>query len=82
MQYVLECLDKTAGAAESVVMNEYHNTLVADEKKEDDKTKEDDDTVAQQGNDPNMGQQNEALMAPPANELKNNLNKEKGAVAA
>lgn len=71
MQYVLECLDKTAGAADSVVMNEYHNSLVADEANEDEKTKEEDDVVPQQQQQAppqNEVQQNEALVPPPADD--------------
>lgn len=69
MQYVLECLDKTTGATDSVVMNEYHNSLIADETaNEDEKTKEDDDVVPPQQPDTNDVHQNEALMPPPAND--------------
>ncbi|KAI6177679.1 Fam20C domain-containing protein [Aphelenchoides bicaudatus] len=61
MQYLLECFDKTAGAAESVVMNEYHNALVAEEAANEDETK-DDDTAQQQA-----PQQEGAGVPPPVN---------------
>jgi hypothetical protein len=63
MQYLLECMDKTAGGIEAVVMNEYHNAQVADEAAVEDNDKSE-DTVQQPGN-----QQDGALAPPPAENL-------------
>jgi hypothetical protein len=63
MQYVLECLDKTPGGTESVIMNEFHNPSIPVQPVpvEDEKTKEEDDVVPHQ---PPDGQDH--VLIPPA----------------
>lgn len=44
MEYLLECLDKTPGGAESVVMVEYHNPMVAQPENIDEPEEDEDET--------------------------------------
>lgn len=71
MQYVLECLDKTAGSPESVIMNEYHNSMMVEDNDHNEDEK-DDDTVQQNQNEPqqnHQAQQDGALAVPPQNHV-------------
>ncbi|KAI6240115.1 hypothetical protein M3Y99_00497300 [Aphelenchoides fujianensis] len=67
MQYVLECLDKTPGKAEGMVLNEYHNSAVPDSQKAaDDNTNENEEPPAPKLNDPlAAAAHNEGAIPPP-----------------
>lgn len=60
MKYLLECLDKTPGSAEQVIMNEYHNEAVAADAPNTDDEKGSDDEA--QANPPPV---NEGVVPPP-----------------